>query len=68
MRIKMVNPNGSTIEWIMRTEMGVTMVRQIDKAGTLRIPFPTPDLAGAWIITQAEYFRNEWSARYINFD
>lgn len=63
--IKIKTPDGYTLEWTVKPQGNLFVVKQVDRSGTLRVPFPSADLAVSWVITNAEYFRSEWKAVYV---
>jgi hypothetical protein len=66
LRIRMADGN-SFIEWtLLGTDKSGVFARQVDKSGTYRLPFATTDLAGAWIIEQANFARNEMGFKFTN--
>lgn len=65
MRIKMTDGT-SIMEWNMVPIGNVIFARQVDKTGSHRVPFDSPDLAGAWILAQVEFYRDEMDFKFIN--
>lgn len=65
MQIKIRTPDGNTMEWTVRQGAKQFVVKQVDKAGTLRIEFPTADLAGGWVLTNVDYFRSAMKAEIV---
>lgn len=65
MQVKVRTPDGNTIEWTVKPGARQFVVKQVDKTGTLRIEFPTADLAGGWVLTNVDYFRSALKAVII---
>jgi hypothetical protein len=63
--VKMVTAEGKTIEWTLQQSAGKVSVKQVDPAGLLRIAFSDADIAGAWIMAQAEFFRSELGCKFV---
>jgi hypothetical protein len=67
MRIKM-SDGKNTIEWTMVTHNRVTgevTIKQVDRLGTWRVSQISADIAGAWIIDQANFCRNEMGYKFV---